>query len=220
MKICTTEQEYINAIAPSVQKACKALGYLPSVLIGQSCLENGYGIRDYWDNPQIELLMEANNMVGLKSELLTSSWSEYSVWPGKSLTKQTPEEYNGKMVTITDNFRIYDSIEQSFCDFLLFIKYASNYGKGGTPKYGEEILNMEDPQTLITAVSQRGYATGSTYPTSVMKIINKHNLTKYDDLSSVTASTYVNGKGGKTTVSNTIKLAARSIHDITAANLS
>lgn len=217
MKICTTEQEYITTIVPAVQNACKAYGYLPSVLIAQSCLENGYGIRDYWDNPQIEALLNANNMIGMKSELLNSSWSQYSVWPGNSLTKQTPEEYNGKTVTITDNFRIYDSIEQSFCDFLLFIKYASNYGKNGTPKYGEEILNIKDPETLITAVSKRGYATSSSYPTGVMKIINKHNLTKYDNISQTASS---DKQQGEQKMGNVVKLAARQIHDITAANLS
>lgn len=191
MKICNTEQEYITAIAPAVQKACKRYGYLPSVLIAQSCLENGYGIRSYWDNPQIEALLAVNNMVGIKSSLLNESWNEYTVWQGESITKKTPEEYNGKMVTITDNFRKYDSIERSFCDFLLFLKYASNYGKGGIPKYGDEVLAIKNPEQLIKTVAGRGYATGSTYPTSVMHILNKHDLTKYDDLSKVQASNII-----------------------------
>ena len=191
MKICKTENEYIEATALAVQKACKRYGYLPSVLIAQSCLENGYGIRSYWDNPQIEALLSANNMVGIKSSLLNDSWIEYTVWQGESITKKTPEEYNGKMVTITDNFRKYDSIERSFCDFLLFLKYASNYGKGGVPKYGDAVLAIKDPEQLIRTVAGKGYATGSTYPTSVMRILNKHNLTKYDDLSKVEPSIIV-----------------------------
>lgn len=185
MKICKTEQEYIEAIAPAAQRACKRYGYLPSVLIGQSCLENGFGIRNYWDNPQIEALLSVNNMVGIKSSLLTDSWAEYSVWPGESITKKTPEEYGGKMVTITDSFRKYDSIEQSFCDFLLFLKYASNYGRGGKPKYGDEVMSIKDPAKLIKEVGGRGYASGSTYSTSVMRIVVKHDLTKYDDLTLV-----------------------------------
>ena len=139
MKICKSEQEYIEAIALSVQKACKRYGYLPSVLIAQSCLENGYGIRDYWDNPQIEALLKYNNMVGIKSELLSKTWADKTVWPGESLTKQTPEYYGGKKVVITDNFRKYDDIEQSFADFLLFLKYAA-YEVGGKPKYGDILI--------------------------------------------------------------------------------
>ena len=200
MNSCKTEQEYINAIAPSVQKCCKRYGYLPSVLIAQSCLENGYAIESYADNSTLYLLIKYNNMVGIKSELLSSSWSDKTVWPGESLTKQTPETYNGKNVIITDNFRKYDNIEQSFADFLLFIKYASNYGKGGKPKYGDEVLSIKDPQKLITEVRNRGYATGLTYITNVMKILNKHNLTKYDDLSNVEPTIYTPGyKGNSST---------------------
>ena len=235
MKICKTENEYIEAIALAVQKACKRYGYLPSVLIAQSCLENGYGIRSYWDNPQIEALLATNNMVGIKSSLLNDSWNEYTVWQGESITKRTPEEYGGKMVTITDDFRKYDSIERSFCDFLLFLKYASNYGKGGVPKYGDAVLSIKDPEQLIRTVAGKGYATGSTYPTSVMRILNKHGLTKYDDLSKVEPSMIIPDslklKYGVTVTekpaaetetkkSNVIRLADRTIKDITAENLS
>lgn len=219
MKVCQSEEEYIRAVAPAAQRACKRYGYLPSVLIAQSCLENGYGIRAYWDNAQIEALLLVNNMVGIKKELLTSSWAQFSVWPGKSLAKQTPEEYNGKMVTITDSFRCYDTIEQSFADFLLFLRYASNDGPGGKPKYGPEVLAILDPETLIKTVAGRGYATGSTYPASVMRILQKHGLTAYDDLSGVAETKYVPEiLKEETTAGATKHLAARVVHDITARN--
>lgn len=198
MKVCTTEQEYLDQIIEPVRRCCKRYGYLPSVLIAQSCLENGYGIRSYWDNPQIEALMTYNNMVGIKSELLNKSWVDcgLSVWPGKSITKRTPEEYNGRIVTITDSFRKYDNIEQSFADFLCFMTWGSNYGKGGEPKYGKKVLSITDPSVLISMVSKLGYATGSTYPTSVLRIIGKHNLTKYDNLDGVTPTIYYPAAAG------------------------
>lgn len=187
----TSEVDFIKAIAPAAQKACKRYGYLPSVLIAQACHENGYGIRAYWDNPGIEQLLANNNMVGQKAELLTSSWADKSVWPGKSFEKKTPEEYSGRIMTIKDSFRIFDNIEQSFCDYLLFLKYASNYGRDGVPKYGDEVLAIKDPKRLIRTVAGRGYATGSTYPSAVMEIINKHDLTKYDDLTMIAPSMIV-----------------------------
>ena len=181
MDICKTEGEYIGKVAPAAVEACKKVGgYLPSVLIAQACHENGYGIPAYWDNPEIDKLMAANNMVGIKTDLLSGSWSDKTVWPGKSITKRTPEEYGGKMVTITDRFRVYDSVEQSFEDFLLFLRYASNIGRGGVPKYGPSVLAIRDPETLIRAVASRGYATGHTYPDAIMRIIRKHDLTRYD----------------------------------------
>lgn len=196
MNICKSKAEYINAIYPAVQRCCKRYGYLPSVLIAQSCLENGYGVPEYWDNKQIELLMKYNNMVGIKSDLLTDSWADKSVWPGKSLSKKTPEVYNGKKVTIDDDFRKYDDIEQSFADYLLFMKYGA-YSKGGKPRYGDAVLSMKDPAKLIKKVNDLGYATGKTYATSVMRIVNENNLTRFDDLTGVTETIYSPGYKSK-----------------------
>ena len=192
MRICKTEQEYLDQIIEPVRRCCKRYGYLPSVLIAQSCLENGYGIPSYWDNTGVQALIEQNNMVGIKTELLNKSWSDIGLttWGGKSITKRTPEEYGGRMVTITDSFRVYENPEQSFADYLCFMTYASNDGAGGTPKYGNKVLTIKNPETLIKKVSSLGYATGSTYSTSVMRIVSKHNLTRYDDLSGVEPTEY------------------------------
>ena len=117
----SSKQEWIDAVAGAAQKACKRYGYLPSVLIAQSCLQNGFGIPAYWDNPEIKYLLKYNNMVGQKAELLTKSWYDKSVWPGKKFSKKTPEVYNNTPTIISDEFRIFDDIEQSFCDFILFL---------------------------------------------------------------------------------------------------
>ena len=179
MNPCKSKQEYLDQVIEPARRVCKRYGYLPSVLIAQACLENGYGMaKDCYS------LIQVNNMIGQKSELLNSSWVSLglSVWNGKSITKNTPEQYGNQIVRINDNFRVFDSIEQSLADFLLFLTYASNYGAGGAPKYGGEVLSIKDPESLIRAVGGRGYATGQTYPTSVIRIVREHNLTQYDDL--------------------------------------
>jgi N-acetylmuramoyl-L-alanine amidase CwlA len=179
---CKSKEEYLFQIIEPARRVCKRYGYLPSVLIAQACLENGYGMA-----PDCHVLVRANNMIGQKSELLNKSWTDIglSVWPGRSIAKNTPEQYGNQIVRIVDNFRVFDSVEQSLADFLLFLTYASNYGPGGTPKYGGEVLAIKDPETLIRAVGGRGYATGQTYPTSVMRIVREHNLTQYDDITTV-----------------------------------
>ena len=87
MKVCTSELEFIAAVYPAAQKACKRfekeLGqafYLPSVLIAQAAKENGYGIRSYWDNPGVEALVTYNNMVGIKRDLLNKSWTDIGLY--------------------------------------------------------------------------------------------------------------------------------------------
>lgn len=191
MKICKSEEEFISIVAPAAQRAGKRYNMLPSILIGQSALELGYAIVDYWDNESIADLLKYNNAVGQKRELLSSSWYDYSVWDGRYFSKKTPEVYDGKKVTITDDFRIFDSIEQSYCDYILFLLYASNEGYHKTPKYGKSIVEIKDPEKLIKSIGMRGYATDPQYYKSVMRIVNKHNLTKYDDLSNVEPSMYV-----------------------------
>ncbi len=187
MNKCKSQEEYLEHIIKPVRRVCKRYGYLPSVLIAQSCLENGYGMHE-----SCYSLIHVNNMVGIKAELLNRSWSDKTVWLGESIVKTTPEEYSGKSVTIKDAFRVYDCPERSFADFLLFLTYASNQ-VGGAPKYGGEVLSLKDPESLIRALSVRGYATDSRYVSKVMAIIHKHNLTQYDDLTEEEPTIYIPG---------------------------
>lgn len=167
-----TQKEFIQKVKNPCINATNIIGgYLPSVLIGQMCLQTGYGT-----GYNCELLMQWNNLLGMKTQLLNDTWkSEY--WNGKSATKTTPEYY-GYHTTITDSFRVYDNIQQCACDYLQFMRDAK-YSKNGNYKY-RDVLTIKDPTQLITQVSKRGYATDPAYITSVMSIVKKHNLTQYD----------------------------------------
>jgi len=204
MNICKTEQEFIETVAPYAQKACKAYGfYLPSVLIAQAAKELGYAIPSYWDNPGVRGLVEENNMVGIKKELLNKTWVDIglSVWDGRYLNKKTPEVYGGVPVQIYDDFRIYDNPEQSFADYLCFMRWGGY--SVGNPKYYNDIKDVKDYRKLIQIVHQKGYATGPTYSSGVIAIIQKHNLTKYDDLTGVEPTKYVPVNSGLSGAVNT-----------------
>lgn len=76
------EKEWIDLIAGDAQRAANLYGYLPSVLIAQTCQETGYGETDLSQPGRY-------NVVGMKKELLNSTWrSEH--WHGKTYTKRTP----------------------------------------------------------------------------------------------------------------------------------
>jgi len=60
----------------------------------------------------------------------------------------------------------------------MFLTWAK---QGGQYKY-RAVVGMKDPQKMITYIRDKGYATGVTYITSVMRIINQYNLTKYDQI--------------------------------------
>lgn len=179
MKVCSTEQEFINIVAEPAQNACRKIGgFLPSALIGQSFLELGAACPDNFDNDGIYDLLEANNMVGIKAELLNDSWSDKTIWDGSYIEKETPEYENGKLIHIVDKFRKYKSIEDSFYDYLLFLKYGG-YEKG-KPKYGDAVLSITIPEELIRRVNELGYATDPNYWKEVMDIIDRYDLYRFD----------------------------------------
>ena len=165
-----TEQAWIDLISPDAVKAGEKFQYLPSVLIAQTCQETGYGQTDL-SQPGIY------NIVGMKKELLNDTWtSDY--WHGDTYTKTTPEWYGGKKVYIKDVFRVYNSYFDGLSDYCQFMRDAK-YSKGGSYKY-RDLLGTKDPYTLIEGVRSRGYCTDPGYSTSIMAIIKKHNLTKFD----------------------------------------
>lgn len=165
-----TKEGYIHIFAPIVVAACLQYGGVPSGVLGQICLELGFGL-----GSGNALLYEANNCLGMKYDLLNSTWkSKY--WNGDFVEKETPEYYNGKLFHPKAKFRKYKSFEDCVFDYLQFLHDAkTSHGY----KY-RDVLSISDPRAFITQVSKRGYATDPDYITSVMRIVNDYNLTQYD----------------------------------------
>lgn len=182
MEASMTEKQWIDLIAGDAQRAANMYGYLPSVLIAQTCQETGYGSTDLSQ-------VGRYNVVGMKKELLNDTWrSEH--WHGKTYSKRTPEWYGGRKTYITDVFRVYDSYYDGLADYCQFMRDA-RYSPGGNYKY-RDLLGTKDPYTLIEGVRSRGYCTDPEYSRSVMRIIEKHDLTKYDEVKKMVKPTIIN----------------------------
>lgn len=166
-----SQADYINKVAEICVKLYPYTKILPSVVISQAFLENGGGTAS-----DALILTKNNNLVGIKSSLLTESWREYSVWDGRSIKKNTPEVYNGVATRIDDYFRVYSNYAESLLDYEMFLSWAK---EGGQYKY-RAVVGMTDPKETITYIHNKGYATSLTYSDNVMRIINQYNLTKYD----------------------------------------
>lgn len=171
----TPEIRWIKEIAPIAQELYQETKILPSVVIAQTCLETGYGTTD---------LTAKCNIVGMKVDLINSTWQQWSVWDGKTYRKKTPEYYNGKLQYVYDNFRVYKSFKECLTDYEAFLLHVKNI-KG--LKYAR-IAGMTDPAQVINAIrigtgsnsSPEGYCTDPSYETKIMNIIQKYNLTQYD----------------------------------------
>lgn len=150
-----TKTEFIEKIAGYVRKYAPAYGILVySPIIAQAILESGWG--------ESKLASQYHNYFGLKCG---------SKWTGRSVNLTTSEEYTpGVHTTIKDNFRVYDSMEDSVKGYFEFIQLA---------RYSN-LKGITDPKKYIETIKTDGYATSSTYVTNLLKLVNQYELTKYD----------------------------------------
>ena len=101
----------------------------------QSSIETGYG----------KSTAGGNNYFGIKD------------FSGKGGNQQTTQEWDakqGKMVTIKDSFRKYNSMEESAGDYIKFLKQNSRY---------KDVLNAGSTEEAIAAQGKTGYATDPNY---------------------------------------------------------
>lgn len=168
--------DFIGRVAPIAQEkvAGRDKWSLPSVCIAQCCCESAYGT-----SPK---MMNANAILGIKVGKSRVHFG--TAWRDKAYSTKTKECYDGKTyVNITDMFRAYDSIDDAIEDYYDMLAVCSRY-KG--------CLNQKDPRSCITAIKNGGYATSPTYVSTIMNIVSKYNLTRYDGI--VTGAATPTGK--------------------------
>lgn len=154
----TIEQikSFIEQIAPIIKEECHKRGYsYPSAIIAQACCESAYGTS--------QLGYKYHNYFGMKCG---------SSWTGKSVNMTTKEEYKvGTITTIKDNFRVYDSMEDGVAGYFDFIS---------KPRY-QSLKTATSSRGYIELIKACGYATSSTYVSTVYSIVQKYDLTLYDN---------------------------------------
>ena len=167
------QTDFIESIAPLVQKYAPQYDILcNSAVIAQAILESGWG--------ESRLSAQYHNYFGLKCGTL---------WTGKSVNMATQEEYTpGVTTNITDNFRVYDSVEEGVKGYFDFIQ-LSRY---------QNLKGITDYRKYLETIRADGYATSSSYVESTCRIVEQYGLTKYDaeqkegEAVGVTAETILN----------------------------
>ena len=103
------KQAFISKVAKAVKKyAPKYEIKVCSPVIAQAILESGWG--------ESKLAAEYHNYFGLKCGTL---------WQGKSVNMKTQEEYEpGVKTTISDNFRVFESLDDGVKGYFEFIQLA------------------------------------------------------------------------------------------------
>lgn len=154
-----TRQQYIDSIADAAIKSTQGTKLFPSVLIAQAILESGDGNSSLSRPPH-------NNHFGIKA---TSSWK------GARVYKSTREYLNGKWVVVNEPFRAYPNTVASLKDRNKLFN-LNRYKK---------VHEATTPEEQAKAIHDAGYATAPTYASSLVSLIERYNLKKYDQKKSV-----------------------------------
>lgn len=145
------KKEFIDRVSVVALEGHKQYGILPSLTIAQSILESAWGKKHI-----------GNNIFGIKKG---------STWKGKTRIVTTTEYIKGQKKTIKDEFRVYDSIEDSIRDYLKLI---------GSLKRYEIVRNSNNYKDACNNVLKAGYATDPNYARKLILIIEENKLYKYD----------------------------------------
>ena len=140
-----TPEAFVASIAPTAKAVAEELGIDPRIVIAQAALETGWGTS-----------VKGNNLFGIKSH-------------GKQdgLMVQTHEVVDGERIKVRDNFRQYDSYDDSIADYGSFLQQNKRY---------QPMLQAATLQEQVAALGKSGYATDPNYADKVIAIAKSKRL--------------------------------------------
>ena len=160
-----TQQEFINAIGPLCVKYAQKYGFkVASPAIAQACLESGYGT-----SPKAL----HHNYFGLKYRQGRVTCNNGTFFDGGS--EQNPD---GSYRPITDSWYNFDNMDKGVEGYYQFINIP-NYAK---------VKTATDPLTYLQEIKNAHYATSINYVQNVYAVVQKWNLTKYDNFNQPAAA--------------------------------
>lgn len=150
--------EWMKLHLPMAQKVTEGTGIFPEIALAQAVLESSAKFADgYYYPGASRLAQDGNNFFGIKA---TGSWK------GDTIILPTIEYSNGKKVTVNATFRKYANIEESFKDYINFLKTNPRYKKAG-------VFSAKTYQQQAAALQKAGYATDPKYSSLLTGIIDK-----------------------------------------------
>jgi flagellum-specific peptidoglycan hydrolase FlgJ len=148
----TSQQAFINEVAPGALAAQRQYGIPASVTIAQAIDESGWG--------QSQLAQQDNNLFGIKGS-----------GPAGSVVVPTQEYVNGQTVTVNAPFRVYSNVAESINDHSLLLATGSSYQQAMADRRSPDAFAND-----LTGV----YATDPNYGTSLITIMRQYNLYRFD----------------------------------------
>lgn len=147
--------QFVRAIWDHAKQAAAALGTVPEVLVAQAALETGWGqhILPRADGGS------SHNLFGIKAD---------GRWRGERVVAPTLEVREGVMAQERAAFRAYGSLQDSFSDYVRFLK--------SNPRYRNVLADAGDPQRFTAGLQRAGYATDPQYANKINRIMGSDTL--------------------------------------------
>jgi len=160
----TSIDDFAKKLGPAASNAAKELGVDAKILLAQSALETGWG-QHIMKNKAGQ---SSYNMFGIKAS---------HGWEGKTVNVQTVEYEAGLAQKRQATFRAYDSYEDSFNDYVQFLKQ--------NPRYAETLSNVDSNEAFVKGLQKAGYATDPAYANKIMSIVGREQLSSMESTPSV-----------------------------------
>lgn len=155
-----TSQDFIEQIAPYMQKYAQKYGYkICSAAIAQACLESAYGTSPKAAHHNYFGLKYRPNRVNCNNGYFLDGGSE-----------QNPDGSYTPLPSATAWYN-FDNMEKGCEGYYQFINI---------PNYAA-VRTASTPLEYLQAIKNAGYATSINYVQNVYNVVNKWNLTKYDN---------------------------------------
>ena len=146
-----TPEAFIDRLMPIAEQAAAQLDLPPEALLAQAALETGWG-RHVMRGTGGD---SSHNLFGIKAD---------SRWGGERVRVGTLEYRDGVALNTRADFRAYTSYEESFDDYVSFIKR--------NPRYRAALQNTDDPAAYFDALQAAGYATDPAYSQKIQGILD------------------------------------------------
>ncbi|MBT2970124.1 MAG: flagellar rod assembly protein/muramidase FlgJ [gamma proteobacterium symbiont of Ctena orbiculata] len=143
-------ESFVEALWPAADEAAKALGLPTEALLAQAALETGWGghVMQAADGGS------SHNLFGIKAD---------QRWGGDRVKQETLEYQQDVAVRRRDYFRTYASYEESFRDYVAFLKE--------NPRYMNALQNTRDAEEYFKALQDAGYATDPNYAQKIVRVM-------------------------------------------------
>jgi len=148
---------WIKLHAPAARMVTAGSGIFPETLLSQAIIESsGKGKDGNYYVGASQLATRANNYFGIKAS---------KSYTGKKIDLPTLEYYGGRPVTVVQTFRAYNTVADSFRDFVDFLKSNPRYTKAG-------VFTAADAKQQAERIAAAGYATDPSYATKLKAVID------------------------------------------------